>query len=334
MTELHRLPFGVLSDGRQVTCHVLKNDYLSVSVLDYGLRLSSVKVKRRQGNPQETVLGFNSLKDYEQDQAYIGAVIGRYANRIRNGRYRRGGVETQLVQNHGRHHLHGGVVGFHNQVWESHQNGSGLEFSLVSPDGESGFPGNLRVVVRLSVEDNYLRYEYSASSDKETPVNFSNHAYFNLNGRDQGVGLHQLKIDADSYLPVDDELLPLGNLVPVSNTPFDFRESKLISQDIDAHDQQLTRGTGYDHCYALNNPGCVELLSLENGLRLTVSTSEPGVQLYTANHLPKPRTAVCLETQHFPDSPNQEGFPSVWLMPGKQFQSSTTYQFEFEELMR
>ncbi len=318
--------FGKLNDGRPVRSYTLENQYLQVDLLDYGVRLKNLRVKINSGEKQETVLGYDSLREYEQDRSSMGAVVGRFANRIRGAKYNQAGADIQLERNHGDHHIHGGESGFANQLWQCREEASGLVFSLESVAQHAGFPGNLSVSVRITLDERSLSYEYQAVSDADTIINLTNHAYFNLLGRDSSVLDHELLINANSYLPVDDDLLPTGEISAVSGTPFDFSQPQSIGERIDEANDQLERGSGYDHCYVLNTSEVAsQLYCPVNGLGIRIKTTEPGLQLYTGNHLPRGRTAVCLETQHFPDSPNQSGFPSTFLPRGVMFTSETTY---------
>jgi len=241
---------------------------------------------------------------------------------------------VRLDKNDGSNHLHGGYAGFADQLWLCRETTAGLEFSLTSAAGQGGFPGNLLVGVRISLEADALVYEYEATTDADTPLNLTNHSYFNLEGRDTSILAHKLQVDADFYLPIDAECMPGGEPVRVEQSPFDLRQWREIGACLDSSSEQLKlAGGGYDHCLVLSGEDeiAARLYSPLTGLCLRVSTTEPGLQVYTANHLPGPRTAICLETQHFPDSPNQPRFPSTLLRAGAVFKSSSRYAFNFEE---
>lgn len=325
---------------------ILRNNRgVEVALSDFGARIVSILVPDHQGNRVDVVLGFKSIREYlASGEPYHGATIGRYANRIAGGRFNVVGREYVIIRNNGPNALHGGKNGFHNQVWDRRVNYlQKADFYYVSADGEEGFPGRLalRVKYRLT-DDNELTINYRAETDAPTVVNLTNHAYFNLDGEGNGDVLnHLLQINADHYLPIDEYQIPTGAREAVADTPFDFRRLKPIGQDIGRPNDQLEKGNGYDHNYVLKTDDtspAATAISPTTGIRLDVFTSEPGLQLYTGNFLNgrdmgkqgKPYgkySAFCLETQHFPDSPNQPDFPSTLLMPGRVFQSETTYQF-------
>ncbi len=315
--------------------------------LTYGATLQALYF-----NGKDMVLGYDTVTDYEEaDNSYQGATIGRYGNRIADGKFVLGGKEYTLCCNEtGRGHLHGGKVGFDKKVWSAEILAEGEEpavrFSLVSPDGEEGYPGTLQVAVTVTVDrENALHIAYTATTDADTVLNLTNHAYFNLNGADGGDILDtELMINADHITPVDSLLIPTGELLAVEGTPFDFRQPKAIGQEIDSPHPQMLLGNGYDHNYVLNPPAdgarfrhAVTAVSPRSGIIMKCDTDQPGVQLYTANGL-KEQTGkyqtplyqhqgFCLETQHAPDSPNQPGFPSVVLKAGETFSSETVYRF-------
>lgn len=336
--------FGTMPDGQEVVVYSLDNGQgLTIRAMSLGATLTAVEFPDRKGERENLTLYLQTLADYLRGHPCFGSVCGRYANRIAKGRFTLDGVTYQLATNNGPNHLHGGKVGFHQRLWD-HQpvQGDGfvgVAFSRVSPDGEENYPGTLRVTVTYRLRrDNRLEIEYTATTDKPTVLNLTNHAYWNLAGAGVGTILdHLLEINADSYLPVDETLIPLGPPAPVAGTPFDFRQPKPIGRDIEA-----TQG-GYDHCFVLNKdkPGeltfCARLKDPKSGRVMEVWTTQPGVQVYTANGLdgrlgaggrtyPK-FGAVCLETQHFPDSPNHPDYPSTVLRPGETYRELTVHHW-------
>ncbi len=325
---------------------------MEVRLASYGARITSIKVPDRQGAMADVVLGFDTVEPYRTSvkKPYLGVTLGRYAGRIAKGRLTLDGVEHVLAQNSGPNHNHGGVTGFDKVVWDAKPVPSGVEFYYTSPDGEEGYPGNLDVTVTYTLTDlNELIIDYRATSDRATPVNLSNHSYFNLAGEDSETVLgHELKINAEGMLPIDKTSVPTGKIAPVAGTPFDFREPKPVGRDIDEPNELLAHGSGYDHTFVLNaNTGgspqpAATLYEKNSGRMLQVFTDQPGLQLYTANFLDgsligksgRPylkRSAVCLETQHFPDSPNQLQFPNTILRPGEIYQTRTTYKFSVSD---
>jgi aldose 1-epimerase len=345
--------FGALDDGTVVHRWTLTGEAgMNVRVLTYGGIVQSVELPGEDGRPVGLALGLATLDAYVADnRPYFGALVGRYANRIAGGRFRVDGRACQVPVNDPPNSLHGGPEGFDKRVWSAADaSGPGeaaVELAYTSPDGEMGFPGTLAVWVRYSVgPGNELRIRYRASSDAPTVVNLTNHTYFNLAGEAAGpVGDHLLQLHADHYTPTDATSIPTGELAPVAGTPFDFTSPHPIGERIDADDQQLAFGGGYDHNFVLRGPpgpdGLAPVARVEDpasGRVLEVATSEPGVQLYTGNHLDGtlvgaggvaygPRAGFALETQHFPDSPNRPGFPSTVLRPGEVWRSATVYRF-------
>ena len=320
---------------------------MEVRLAAYGARITSIKVPDRNGDFADVVLGFDTVEPYRSSpkKPYLGVTLGRYAGRIANGRFTLDGVEYVLAKNSGPNHNHGGVIGFDKVVWDAKQAGNSVTFSRTSPNGEEGYPGNLDVSVTYTLtEKNELIIDYRATTDRATPVNLSNHSYFNLAGEgSQTVLLHDLKINADAMLPIDKTSVPTGEIVPVADTPFDFRQPKRVGRDIDPPNEQLANGSGYDHTFVLNSRKAdllpvATLHEKTSGRMMKVFTDQPGLQIYTANFLDgsligksgRPyvrQSALCLETQHFPDSPNQPQFPNTILRPGETYQSRTTYQF-------
>ena len=321
---------------------------MEIDVITYGGIITKWTAPDKDGKYENVVLGYDKLEQYVESNPYFGALIGRYGNRIAKGKFSIDGTEYTLETNDGQNHLHGGVKGFDKVVWEAAEektdNGVALKLTYVSEDGEGGYPGTLASTAVYHLTDgNALEVSYQATTDKKTIVNLTQHSYFNLSGDfSQKILGHELYINADSYLPVDATLIPTGELLPVENTPFDFRQAKSIGQDIEKESEQLARGKGYDHCWVLNNPGNFRKVSAVyhpvSGRLLEIYSDEPGIQFYCGNFLdgtlPAPgggtyghRTGFCLETQHYPDSPNQDSFPSVVLAPGEKYTSKTTFKF-------
>jgi aldose 1-epimerase len=346
-------PFGKTRDGQSVDLYTLTNALgMEVRAMTYGGIIVSIKAPDRTGKLDDVTLGFDSLDGYLAGHPYFGAIIGRYGNRIGQARFSLDGVEYKLAVNNGPNALHGGLKGFDKVVWQAEsfdkKDSAGVVFSYTSPDGEEGYPGNLNVKVTYTLTDkNELILDYHATTDKATPVNLTNHTYFNL----AGPGLrdilgHDIMINADSITPIDSTLIPTGEIRSVAGTPFDFRRPTPIGQRIDADDEQIKFGGGYDHNFVLNRKGdglslAARVREASTGRILEVYTTEPGVQFYTGNfldgtkigkggHVYKRRFGFCLETQHFPDSPNKPSFPSTILRPGKSYTSRTMYKFLVE----
>jgi aldose 1-epimerase len=346
--NLHALQkeFGQTSTGEKVELYTLKNSKgVEAAITNFGGILVSLKVPDRKGKLGDVVLGFDSLDGYLKGHPYFGAVIGRYGNRIGKAKFRLGGVEYPLARNNGENHLHGGLRGFDKVVWNARTTGPRLDLSYLSKDGEEGYPGNLAVTVSYALTDNNeLRIDYGATTDKDTVINLTNHSYFNLAGQGEGNILgHQVTINADRFTPVDKGLIPTGELRSVEGTPFDFRKPHTIGERVDNKDEQLTLGNGYDHNFVLNGrAGTIRLAARvtesKSGRVMEVLTTEPGVQFYIGNFLDgtikgkgdkvyQRRYGFCLETQHFPDSPNQPNFPSVVLKPGSRYSTTTIFRF-------
>lgn len=342
-------PFGKTTDGKVVEKFTLKNNQgMEADIITYGGIITSLRVPDREGHSANVVLGFDHLEQYLRKHPYFGAIVGRFANRIAGGRFSIDDQEYKLAVNNGPNHLHGGLKGFDKAVWaaseEKIQDGVALKLTHVSPDGEEGFPGTLTTTVIYSLtNDNALEVNYGATTDRKTILNFTHHAYFNLSGDfSKDILDHELSIAADAYLPVNKNLIPTGEFRAVEGTPFDFRQTKPIGQDIGKENDQLAKGSGYDHCWALNRAGSYRKISIvhhpASGRIMEVYSDQPGVQLYTGNHLDGtlpnpsggtygPRSGFCLETQHYPDSPNQPHFPSVELAAGEKFTSKTSFKF-------
>lgn len=347
---MEKKEFGRTPDGKQADLYVLTNkNGMEVEITNYGGIVVSLKVPDRQGKLGDVVLGYDTLDEYVADKSYFGAIIGRYGNRIGGGKFSIDGVTYTLAKNNGQNTLHGGIVGFNKKLWDASDVSKGdepaLELKYTSKDGEEGFPGNLMTTVVYTLTNkNELKIEYSATTDKKTVVNLTNHSYFNLAGAGSGEILkHVLRLEANRFTPVDSGLIPTGELKSVAGTPFDFRKPMEIGAKIDEDDPQLKLGPGYDHNFVLNKKkpsGPALAARVEEpttGRVLEVWTTEPGVQFYTSNSLGdtkgkggliyKRRTAFCLETQHFPDSPNKPSFPSTLLAPGQHYHTVTVYKF-------
>jgi aldose 1-epimerase len=344
--------FGKTSSGQEADLYVLTNRTgMEVSITNYGATIVSLTVPDRSGKIEDVVLGYDNVSEYEAGKAYFGGTIGRYANRIGRGKFRLDGKTDDLPKNDGPNTLHGGILGFNKRMWTAKESSGkeflALEYSYVSEDGEEGFPGCLtaKVTFKLPNDRNELWITYSAETDKETVVNLTNHSYFNLAGQGNGTILgHELVIYADQFTPVDKTLIPTGELRGVRNTPFDFTHPALIGTRIEESDEQLKFGGGYDHNWVLNKTAgddspqlAVRVTEPQNGRTLEVLTTEPGLQFYSGNFLDgtvhgkrgkayEYRSALCLETQHFPDSPNHPNFPSTILQRGKTYRSTTIFR--------
>ena len=326
----------------------LKNDRgVTVEAMTYGGIITSITAPDRNGDTADIVLGFDSIDSYRKEHPYFGAIIGRYGNRIARGRFTLDGQACRLATNNGAHHLHGGLRGFDKHVWagEPLAGKNGVAFTRTSPDGEEGYPGNLTVRVTYELTGhNQLVVEYHATTDQATPINLTQHSYFNLAGHGSGDILNQtLMLNADRFTPVDGTLIPTGEIATVEGTPFDFRQPTCIGARIAQPHLQLTHGQGYDHNWVLNRRGeGLQLAAIAmdpvSGRTLEITTTEPGIQFYSGNfldgtltgkggHVYQRRAGFCLETQHFPDSPNQPNFPTTVLPPGQEYRSSTVFTF-------
>lgn len=343
--SVSKASFGHMPGGAPVEIFTLKSPAVQMQVTTYGARVVSLETKDRAGKMGGIVLGYPKFEDYLKDKkTYFGSVPGRYANRIANGRFTLEGKPYQITINDGPNSLHGGKEGFADRNWTGKEIPSGVEFTLVSPDGDQGFPGTLTAHVRYTLHDNVVRIEYSATTDKPTVVNLTNHAYFNLAGDGQGSILNEvLTIDADKFTPVNSTLIPTGQLAPVAGTPLDFTHPEPIGARIGAQNEQLKLAGGYDHNWVLRGKmgelhPAAQVYDPTSGRVLSVDTTEPGMQFYSGNFLDgsftgrsgakyEKHAGFCLETQHFPDSPNHPSFPSTELKPGQTYHSVTTWTF-------
>ncbi len=341
--------FGRTADGRAVEEYRLRNVAgVEVRFITFGGIITSVRAPDRQGRFANVALGFESLAEYEGEHPYFGAITGRYANRIGGGGFSLDGVAYQLFKNDGGNSLHGGKFGFDKRIWAANEVDGAVELTYRSPDGEEGYPGNLDVTVRYSLdEDNGLRIDYVAETDAPTVVNLTNHSYFNLQGEGEGtIYDHVLTLNADQFTPTDAGQIPTGEIAPVDGTPFDFRRAKTIGSGQRSADAQIVAAKGYDHNFVLNRDGLAEgelglaarVYEPRSGRVMEVWTTEPGLQFYAGNFLDatlvgasgrlyRQSDGFALETQHFPDSPNKPGFPSTVLRPGERFESTTVYRF-------
>lgn len=342
-------PFGSLADGQEVHLYTLTNAHgMMAKLTNYGGIMTELHVADREGKFDDILLGYDNLDAYVALTPYFNAVIGRYGNRLGNAQFTLDGKTFQLAVNDGENTLHGGVQGFDKVLWKARPlpGKAAVELTRVSPDGEEGYPGNLDVTVVYELtERNELSIWYRATTDAPTVVNLTQHNYYNLRGQGRGTILdHELTLFADHYTPVDAGLIPTGELAPVAGTPFDFRQAKPIGSRIEATDEQLAFGLGYDHNWVLNQaePGemthAARLYDPVSGREMEVWTTEPGIQFYSGNFLDGTitgkngatyhlRYGLCLETQHFPDSPNQPNFPSTRLNPGEVYETTTVYRF-------
>ncbi len=366
--SVSREPFATTLEGDTVFLFTLTNpDGIRVRAMTYGGIIMSLETPDREGRMADIVLGHDGLQGYLDTSPYFGAIVGRYGNRIAKARFEIDGEAFTLAANDGVNHLHGGIRGFDKVLWSgeafTRDDAVGVVLSYVSPDGEEGYPGTLRAQVTYTLTDaDELVVDYLATTDRPTPLNLTQHSYFNLAGQGEGDILeHRLMLASDVYTPVDETLIPTGELAPVGGTPFDFRTPHAIGERIDAEDEQIAFGGGYDHNFVLNrtpagegvpgvsslggNPGLLfrgaEVLEPVSGRTLRIFTTEPGIQFYSGNFLDGSitgkhgsvyghRTGFCLETQHYPDSPNQSGFPSTVLRPGEEYRSRTVLRFGVE----
>ncbi|WP_390891572.1 aldose epimerase family protein [Edaphobacter flagellatus] len=341
--------FGNTPDGTAIEIYTLKSDAVEARVMTYGARLVSVKTADKAGKVGDVVLGYDSLAGYLADgKTYFGAVVGRYGNRIAHGQFTLDGKTYEVPKNNGENSLHGGTVGFDKLVWKAREVAEGVEMTLVSKDGDQGYPGTLTAHVRYTLHHNALRIDYSMTTDKDTVVNLTNHSYFNLGGVGSGTILdEEMMIAADKYTPTNSGLIPTGVLAPVEGTPMDFRKPVVIGKRINDNFEQLKLAGGYDQNWVLRGSNgeiktAARVHDPVTGRVLAVTTTEPGVQFYTGNFLDGTfhgpngvvygkNTGLCLETQHFPDSPNHPSFPTTELKAGQTRHSMTTFTFSVEK---
>jgi len=342
-------PFGTLPDGQAVDRYTLTNkNGVVMQVINYGGIITSLRVPDKNGVSEDVVLGYDSLSGYLKATPYFGAIVGRYGNRIANGKFKLDGKTYTLAQNNNGQHLHGGLKGFDKVYWSIEEaqsaEGPSLRLKYTSKDMEEGYPGNLTVeVVYTLTNDNALKLDYTATTDKKTVLNLTQHSYFNLTGNGKRDILeHVLTLAADKFVPVGKTLIPTGKLTDVAGTPFDFRTATAIGARINGSDQQLVYGGGYDHCWVIGGADSTKAIATvfepASGRVLEVYTTEPGIQFYSGNFLDgtitgkggvvyTKRFGLCLETEHYPDSPNQSSFPSVVLNPGQTYKTQTVYRF-------
>ena len=335
---MRTFPFGTLSDGTPVTAARLETaSGASLTVLDYGATIQSLRVPDHDGRLVDVALGYDTAAEYERNNYYLGATIGRVGNRIAGARFSLNGTDYELAKNDGANHLHGGVKGFDKRMWDMTAVNGVIVYKRLSPDGEEGYPGNLGVTVTFRLtEDNALHITYDAEADADTLVNLTNHSYFNLNGGGSVLD-HHLQVFAERFCEGDAGCLPTGRLLDVAGTPFDFRTGKRIGDEIGAAHEQLKRAGGYDHNYCLSGKRAAVLYSEKTGIEMTVDTDLPGMQVYSGNFLEKHpgkggteidrRGAICLETQLYPNGMNCWGFPSPVLRAGSKLHSETVYSF-------
>ena len=350
LVTIDKKAFGRTLDGVDIDQYILKNrNGMEISAINYGGIITSWKAKDREGNYKDIVLGFNKLSEYETESPYFGAIIGRYGNRIAKGKFTLNGEKYTLAVNNGKNHLHGGLKGFDKVVWDSKEvvedMTASLVLSYVSNDMEEGYPGNLEVQVIYTLNNNdELSVKYEAVSDKTTIINLTQHSYFNLSADfNKNILDHDILINADSFLPVDSILIPTGEIRNVGDTPFDFRRPKNVGEEISNSNTQLMIGNGYDHCWVFNNNDqglrfAASAYDSGTGRLLEIFSDQPGIQFYSGNFLDGTlkskidgtydfRSGFCLETQHYPNSPNEKNFPSVILKPGKKYFSQTIFKF-------
>jgi len=354
LVTIKKSDFGTTPDGEKVASYLLKNSNgIEVNIITYGGIITSLKAPNKDGVSEDIVLGFNSLEQYIESNPYFGAIIGRYGNRIAKGKFSIDDVEYSLATNDGENHLHGGPKGFDKVVWNASEKttskSASIELSYMSNDMEEGYPGNLKTIVTYTLtDDNVLDVAYEATTDKKTVVNLTQHSYFNLTGDfSKSILDHKLQLNADSYLPVDATLIPTGEIATVQETPFNFTNLKTIGEDINLDNDQLKKGLGFDHCWVLNNQNkgmrfAAKAIDPESGRVLEVFTDEPAIQFYSGNFLDgslpsknggtyAQRSGFCLETQHYPDSPNKSDFPSTLLAPGETYTSNTSFKFSVKK---
>lgn len=334
--------FGKTDDGKQVDLYTLKNGDAEVNIITYGGAIQSIKVPNRNGKLVDVCLGYDDVYGYQHTGGYLGALIGRVGNRIREGKFTLNGKEYEIPKNEKKASLHGGKVGFDKMIWDAEIKGEELVLSILSPDGDQNYPGNLKVTVKYSFTgDNEFKLEYEAVSDADTPINLTNHCYFNLNGQGCGTAMDNvLTINADYITPMDEASLPDGRFMIVAGTPFDFRTAKEIGRDINTDFEQINFGGGYDHNYVLNIKGFAKFataVSNRTGIKMDCYTDQPGVQFYSGNFMGgskgkgtaiyNKRDAFCLETQNYPNAVNCPEYPNAILKAGEKYHTVTVYKF-------
>ncbi len=350
LVSIEKKAFGKTKEGINVDQYILKNrNGMEISTINYGGIITSWKTKDRDGNYQDIVLGFDNLSEYESESPYFGAIIGRYGNRIAKGKFTLNDENYNLAVNNDENHLHGGIKGFDKVVWDTREvvddSTASLVLSYLSDDMEEGYPGNLKVQVTYTLDNNdKLSVKYEAVTDKTTIINLTQHSYFNLSADfNKNILDHDILINADSFLPVDSTLIPTGEIRNVGDTPFDFRSPKNVGEEINNSNKQLMIGNGYDHCWVLNNQDqgvrfVASAYDSSTGRLLEVFSDQPGIQFYSGNFLDGSlkskiggtydfRSGFCLETQHYPNSPNEMSFPSVTLNPGEKYMTETIFKF-------
>ena len=350
--QIEKNSYGITQEGQEVDRYTLSNAAgMQVEIITYGGIITSMKLPNAAGGLNDVVLGYDNLSDYEKGSPYFGALIGRYGNRIADGSFTLDDQTYTLVQNDGKNHLHGGTKGFDKVVWNAdskiEDNKAVLQLHYLSQDMEEGYPGNLHTeVVYTLTNDNMLEVAYKATTDKKTVVNLTQHAYFNLSGA-KDILDHELLLQAPRYLPIDETFIPTGEIASVEGTPFDFTSFKTIGRDIEMESIQLERGLGYDHCWVLDNPNkelqtAALLKEASSGIQMEVRTDQPAIQFYSGNFLDGTnpmkqsdlfydyRSGLCLETQHFPNAPNEASFPSTELSPGEVYSTKTQFKFTLQ----
>ena len=347
---LDKTNFQTSIEGKKTDLFLLENQNLKVFVTNYGARIVSLVVRDKFNQNLDVVLGFKSIDDYlKANEPYHGATIGRYANRISKGVFLLDGKKYNLPINNGINHLHGGPKGFHNKIWSIVSfDKEKIVMTLNSEDGEMGYPGNLDVELTYQIVDNQLEISYKATTDKKTPINLTNHSFFNLAGEGSGtINNHILKLNSDFYTPVDSTLIPVGEKRLVDDSPFDFRKPKAIGSEINSSDDQIVYGGGYDHNFILNKTAqdtlshAATVFEPTRGVKMDIYTTEPAIQFYGGNFMDGSdvgkygknflyRESFALETQHYPDSPNNQDFPNVYLSPSETYRSTSIYRFSLE----
>ena len=340
--SIEKRSFGKTATGQEVTCYTITAEGgIKAEVLDFGVTVRTLCVPDKNGNLVDVVWGYDTVEEYETQSGCLGATIGRFANRIANGQFILNGKEYNLPLNQGKNHIHGGPLGFNKRVWDSKEIENGDLFTINSPDGDAGYPGNLTVTVAVTLNDGAITFKYNAVSDKDTIINLTNHSYFNLNGDLDSIHEQFLFLNADSFLMTGEGGIPTGEIVSVKGTPMDFLAEHKFGDTIKSDYPALARCGGYDFNYVINSNPAAIARSEKTGIVMTLTTAEPGVQLYTANGLVNRKGkggvfynsqgAFCLETQHYPDGIHHPEWPTCILKAGEEFNSYTTYSFSIEK---